>query len=253
MVPENPLTRDDTITIYNESSQELETYNVHSGELIAHGRDIIGKDDLQPTAELLEAIENMVREGKSLPKIAELPSMPSIHVIYRWKRRFPAFNKGIKEAREDRADWHMEQAEEQINEAFDKDSVNVAKFKFDSYLKLAERGNQRDYLPKTKSEEDGKGNVQIVVNTGIKRDEDFIEVKNGQEEKETSQNSLEEESGHGGSYTSVKINELEDQTDAGDSQTEHPKRNPREGLSSNLDEDPEKVQEAEEKLEKGEF
>jgi len=158
-----------TYTILDPLTRKLVTYDVHTGEVIAKEGALVPKSNFQYTLELGAGICALVREGKTLKTISELPNMPSLHLIYAWRNHYPDFKKGLEEAKQDRADYFHDKAAEAVEEVAEKEDVPVGKFKFDSYLKLAEKGNPREYGQKTQIEGQ-QGALQIVLHTGIVRE-----------------------------------------------------------------------------------
>lgn len=170
------------ITILNPKTKKLETFDQRTGELIVKEGD--GALTLHYTTELGDAIANLVREGYTLKKIAEIEGMPPLHYIYSWRSGHPDFAKKMKDARKDRATWFHDEAVEVLKESatIEKDEVAREKFRFDSFLKLAERGAPEEYGAKPAGAIGG-GAMTIVINTGINR-EQVIEVTGDEDGKE---------------------------------------------------------------------
>lgn len=174
----------ETITVYNQATHKMEVLDLHTGEVLME--DGIPSESLQfmPTTKTFEAICALIREGSSLEKVAEMRGFPSIHVMYGWKRKFKEFKKLILEAREDRADFFMEKAEHEVDAALTAEDARIAKVKFDAYTNLAEKYNRREYAKPERTEAGNNGPVQIIVHTGIKRNDpvDYVEVSYEDEE-----------------------------------------------------------------------
>lgn len=161
-----------TITIRNKNSGVLETYNAHTGELIFE--EGVPKETRPVpvyTIQLGDAIANLVREGEHISKL-HTKGFPDAVVIHKWRRLYPEFDEKLKHAREDRALELRDKAEALIEACVDKDDVAIAKFKFDSYLRLAEKDNAREFGSQTKITGDSSAPLQIIVNTGIIRSSD---------------------------------------------------------------------------------
>lgn len=157
--------------ILNKRTKKLETFNIHTGELVAQ------EGELAPTTayslELAQAICNMVREGKTFLAISRTAGMPKLHQIYAWRQRHPDFAESLKQARKDRATYFHDKAVDVLEESdtIDKDEVSREKFRFDSFMKLAERGSPDEYAQQTKVHNTGAAPTMIVINTGIDRED----------------------------------------------------------------------------------
>lgn len=122
-----------------------------------------------------------IAEGQVLKDICAMPGMPSISIIYRWQRENQEFAAAIQEAREVRAESFADEIyklAQQASEGIEKDFVPGMKLATDAYKWLAEKNGKKSYGASKNAEGGGETNVQIVVNTGIVREDDnIIEVK----------------------------------------------------------------------------
>jgi len=170
----------------NQKTGRFETYHLHTGELLRVDGELLDKNVFAYTVELSDAIAGLVREGHTYKKISEMDGMPSIHTLYVWRDAYPDFKKKIDSARKDRADRYYERAVEVLEDPHinTKDDVPAAKFRFDGYMKLAEKGNPSEYGQQTKVIGDASAPLQIIVQTGILREqlEEPIIVENEHEE-----------------------------------------------------------------------
>lgn len=120
-------------------------------------------------------------EGHILKDICAMAGMPSISIIYRWIRENAEFAAAIQEAREVRAESFADEIYKIAQEAragADKDAIAGMKLATDSYKWLAEKNGKQSYGASKNAESKGETHVQIVVNTGIVREDDnIIEVK----------------------------------------------------------------------------
>lgn len=168
----------DTLTILNKTTKELETYNVHTGELVATSRSLVGSSQIVFDLGIAEHICMLIREGHTLRKISEMEGMPSYHVILSWRGQHPDFAKAMKTATSDRATVFHDKAVDVLEkeEYLDRDSLNNAKFKFDGFIRLAEKGNPNQYAAKpTTIVAGGSQSPTIIVNTGIRRTPQHVE------------------------------------------------------------------------------
>lgn len=166
----------EVMTLLNKKTGKLETFNIHTGELVAKEGENL------PThiysVEIADAICNLVREGRTYEEVSSMEGMPALHLIFKWRSTHPDFAKRLKDARRDRATLHHDKAVEVLKDSdtMDKDDVPVAKFRFDSYLKLAERGSPEEYGQSHKQAPgSGGAATMIVINTGISREPVTIE------------------------------------------------------------------------------
>jgi hypothetical protein len=165
------LEEKETMTLLNPKTKQLETFNIHTGEIVAREGENL------PThlysIEIADAICNLIREGKTYTMIAAMEAMPALHAIYRWKEVHPDFAKKLKAARKDRATYFHDKAVDILEESdkIDKDEVSRDKFRFDSFLKLAERGAPTEYGQQTQLALGSNAPTMIVINTGINRED----------------------------------------------------------------------------------
>lgn len=161
----------ETMTLLNKQTGKLETFNIHTGELVTTEGDNL--PTLMYSIQMAEAICNLVREGKTYEQIAQEPGMPGMHLIYRWRNHYPEFAVKLKEARKDRATLHHDRAIAILEEAgtIEKEDVPREKFRFDGYMKLAERGSPDEFGPQTKVSHENAAPTVIMINTGIDRDQ----------------------------------------------------------------------------------
>lgn len=162
-----------TITLYNQVTHQYEVWNPFTGQLVsASASDAITDEHLKGfTLEKAQAISALVREGNSFPQIARMDGMPSLQILYYWKRHFPEFGNLVKEAREDRADLLVERyldlvdSEDEIDEA----RARVIKNKIDAWKWAAEKMAPKEYGGVKDREPSSP--TQINIYTGIVRDE----------------------------------------------------------------------------------
>lgn len=168
-----------TITILDKETRKLKTYDVHSGAIVATEGSLVPDSNFAYSVEIGSLICSMLREGQTIKQVGETAGMPNLHLIYAWKNFHPDFKLALKEAREDRADYFHDKAVDAVDEVAEKDDVPVGNFKFNSYMKLAEKNSPDRYGNKVQHSGAGGGALQIVVNTGIIRDkEQPITVEN---------------------------------------------------------------------------
>lgn len=166
------------MTVLDKKTGELRSYDTRTGEVISTDGVLVHKERFAYSLELCDAICGLVREGTTVTKIAEMPGMPNLHLIYAWMRYHPDFRKAIELARQDRAEHHMDKAAdvlegtEQNMKSLGRDELNARKFVFDSHLKMAEKNNPEKLMEKKNI----GAPLQIIINTGIIRDEDGVKT-----------------------------------------------------------------------------
>jgi len=171
-----------TVTVLDPITRKLVTYDIHTGEEIAKEGVLVPKSNYQYTVQLAAGICSLVEQGYTTLAISKMENMPNLSLINAWKRAHPDFRKALEEAAADRAEFYHDRAAEEVDKVEEKEDVYVGKFKFDSYMKLAEKNNPEKYGNQTKITGSG-GPLQIIVNTGIVRENrEPIKVENEYED-----------------------------------------------------------------------
>lgn len=160
-------------TVLDKSTGKLATYDIRTGELVSFGGSLVNREsEYLYSPELGEYICSLHMGGMKLSEIVKMEGMPSMGVLNRWRSAVKAFDGGIKLARQYRATMLLEKAEDAIEDAVDRDSTLIAKFKFDALSKLAEKLSPNEYGAQTKVVGDKNQPLQLIVNTGIIRGRD---------------------------------------------------------------------------------
>lgn len=154
-----------TFFAYNEN-KELVEICMETGQVIeAPNRD--SQHRYAYSLPVARMVCQKLREGMTLTAIGKLPGMPSLSVIYNWRRQFPDFDEAIKLSREYAAEHLMDEIKDIIDGVEEKDDVFLASFKTRELMKLAEKHNPEKYGTRTKVVGDKNAPLQIVVDTGI--------------------------------------------------------------------------------------
>lgn len=163
----------ETMTLLNKRTGELETFNIHTGEVVARSGELVANHIY--SLEIAEAIANLVREGLTYAKISKITKVP-LHLIYAWKDTHPDFRHRLNTARKDRGTYFHDKAVDVLedNDTLEREEVPGAKFKFDSYLKLAGISAPSEYAPQPKVASVAAP-ATIIINTGITREPIHIE------------------------------------------------------------------------------
>lgn len=172
-----------TVTVLDPLTRKLVTYDMHTGEEIAKEGCLVPKSNFQYTVELAAGICSLIERGYTPLAISKMEDLPNLSLINAWKRAHPDFRKAMDEAKVDRAEFFHDRAVAEVDLVEEKDDVVVGKFKFDSYMKLAEKNDPEKYGNQTKITGSG-GPLQIIVNTGIVRPDPII-VENTHEEQDS--------------------------------------------------------------------
>ena len=153
------------INVQNKETGQLQTFDMITGEEIYRDGRLLKDHQFIYTVEDGMIISSLVREGKTLKEIASLPDMPSLHLIYAWRRLQPDFAKSLAGAKADRAEYFRDKAVAILEDTDDASNLGVAKFKFDGYTKLAAQDNPAEFGQKR--EDGGSAPTQIIIQTGV--------------------------------------------------------------------------------------
>lgn len=154
---------------------EIEEVDTASGDVISVKKqyDLVSNytGKFKPTTGVILALGSLIRSGKTLKKIAEMPGMPPLDVLYLWKNNHEDFKKAVEDAEKDRADYFHDKLVDRVEEIqnLSKDEIPAMKLYVDTIKYLAEADNPDKYKPKPGNSEQGGGSVTIQVNTGIDR------------------------------------------------------------------------------------
>lgn len=133
-------------------------------------RKLQGKRFNFPYSPLLaDRICEMVTEGKTITDICALDNYPNYSQLCKWRREFPEFAAGLKQARQDRAEIMFDKAIKTVEQAgTDRDEINLAKARADIYKQAAKVYNPKDFGDKQQI--DAKIGISAVkIETGIRR------------------------------------------------------------------------------------
>lgn len=163
------MNRRDVMTVLNTQTKILETFNIHTGELVASSTQV--SQQWVYSLEIADAIINLVRQGKTYTSICTMEGFPPLHIFYQWRSIHPDFSKRLQDARADRANYFHDKAVDVLDsaEGITKDEVPGAKLRFDGYMKLAEKGSPSEFGNKIEHVGDGIAPKMIILNTGINR------------------------------------------------------------------------------------
>lgn len=125
-----------------------------------------------------DIIAQKIMEGETLTKICKRPGYPNYSTVSRWRAQHEEFDKLYNQAKIARAEAMHDKAMEELDdvESMTKDELAAAKLKIDTFKWSASVNDAKTFGNKKDDNQIGGGAIQIVVNTGIVRDSDIIEI-----------------------------------------------------------------------------
>lgn len=125
-----------------------------------------------------EIIVQMIMEGATLSSICRRPGYPPYSTVSRWRAQNEDFDKLYNQAKIARAEAMHDKAVEELDnvDCMTKDELAAAKLKIDTYKWSASVNDGKTFGNKRDDNQIGAAAIQIVVNTGIIRDSDIIEI-----------------------------------------------------------------------------
>jgi transposase-like protein len=177
---------EDDRSVYKLVNGALQVRDIETGELTGESgkwiRPIAVKEYSVP---LGDHVCELVRQGNTYNSITDKMGLGSTQTIYRWRNKHPDFEEHLKAARRDRADYYHDQVMEVAQrDIIERDEVSALKLRTDLYKWGAEKANPQEYGAQTKITGDVESPLQIIVDTGIKREEDngYIQGELAEEE-----------------------------------------------------------------------
>lgn len=151
--------------VWNQRIQKYDVIDLATGKMY----DPVNFDPSPINYSILMAdhICALVREGKTLTSICQMPDMPSIHRLYTWVHNNPELKEKLKEAKKDRADAYADLALEIALRTEDKNDVPAAKLKIETLKWAAEKANPETYGKKEESGVKGGPSINITLHTGV--------------------------------------------------------------------------------------
>lgn len=119
---------------------------------------------------VIDVICEEIANGGNLTDICKKPHMPTYSTLCRWRRKYPEIDPLLDLARRDRAEFLRDKALKEISGDLHPREVEGKRLKTDIYWKAAGVDDSR-YSPKAKVEANINMPTQIVVETGIRREE----------------------------------------------------------------------------------
>lgn len=178
--------RKDT-TIYTDADGNLVEVSLITGEVVAKAASLenLAINEVLPLSDkeinrkfkynttYANFICMKIAEGMSMKSICDLPGMPPVSTIARWKSENPAFVEWINQAKRMRAELVHDEIWDSRDEEISKEDVPGAKLVFDKKKFLAEVNDPETYGKKREGQ-GGETIVNITLDTGIRRSEPII-------------------------------------------------------------------------------
>tara|TARA_R100000781_G_scaffold42115_1_gene29011 strand:- start:4569 stop:5174 length:606 start_codon:yes stop_codon:yes gene_type:complete len=165
---------EDDQNIYQLVNGTLKVVDIDTGDTVGESGKWV-KPLIHPKYNIgiSEQICHLVRNGKTYAEVVEEIGLNSVQTIYYWRNHYPDFAEDLRLARRDRGDYYHDKVMSVANnESISKEEVPALKLKADLYKWGAEKANPQEYGNQTKITGDANAPLQIVVDTGIKREED---------------------------------------------------------------------------------
>lgn len=118
-----------------------------------------------------DAILEKIAEGRTVEAIGKIDGYPPAHVIRLWAIKNEEFRKSLGVAQKMRAGFFHDRAIETAQETYSKKMVGINKLKIETDKWAAEKGDPGQYGTVKTIVGDPDRPVKIVVDTGIRRDE----------------------------------------------------------------------------------
>lgn len=119
---------------------------------------------------LLDLVCQKLAEGENLTQICKTPGFPTYRALCAWRRKYPEVSVALNEAKRDRAEALRDKALNEAEGAVSRDPVTASALRVDTY-KWASGIDDPRYSPKAKVEATLNAPTQIVIHTGINREE----------------------------------------------------------------------------------
>lgn len=165
---------EDDQNIYSLTNGVLKVTDIETGDVVGEtGKWVRPLIHPKYTVPLSEQICHLVRTGKTYGEIVAEMGLNSVRTIYYWRNHYPDFAEDLRIAKRDRGDYYHDKVMSVAgNENISKEEVPALKLKADLYKWGAEKANPQEYGAQTKITGDVNAPLQIMVDTGIKREED---------------------------------------------------------------------------------
>ena len=172
---------EDDRSVYKLVNGALQVRDIETGEVTGEsGQWVRPVSIITYNIPMADQVCELVRQGRTYAQIVERMGLGSVQTIYRWRNKHPDFEENLKAARRDRADYYHDQVMKVADGDIVKEEVAAMKLKTDIWKWGAEKANPQEYGNQTKITGDSNAPLQIMVDTGIKREEDGDEYIDGE-------------------------------------------------------------------------
>lgn len=136
---------------------------------------VLGTRSIPYSQAFAEVLCSRIAGGTSgLKKFSEEPGMPSYAVLCKWRRENKEFDEMLTKAYEDQADYRAEKIMDEIeNTSADSDDIALAGLKLKAVQWTAQVNRPSKYSPRMKHSGDPLSPLQVVIETGIRREDDI--------------------------------------------------------------------------------
>ena len=177
--------KEDTFFERDEEGRILEI-SMSTGEVVNQSKNSMDLLKSDPEASVRihkytqgfgEVICALIAKGETFTSIVELPGMPKAHVLARWRAQETEFNDALVYAKKMRAEHFHDMivkdltSDDTDENKLDKDEIAARKLKMDRLKWLSSVNDPDTYGTKTKVSGDSSAPLQIIVSTGINREE----------------------------------------------------------------------------------
>lgn len=166
------------IVVRNETTGELELIDLLTGQILSNNANPLPMTPYSFSYEKAIYICQLVKEGKTMKEISDMPDMPPEQVISHWQRTDRMFAEELKIARRERAEFYHDQAmtiAKTAAKGVHKDDVPALSLAAKVYQWGAEKAKPESYGNKVTHEGSVEKPILMrVINTGISRKPDVI-------------------------------------------------------------------------------
>jgi len=152
-----------TDIINNISKGVIEACNSYEGKIYLYSED------------MKNIIYALMCEGNSLTKISQMPGMPTMSTIARWRHEYHEFESLIRRAKKVRAELYADLIHDSLTDMREIDSRQVSgeRLWFDKVKYLAEKNDPDTYGSRQMLVGDRTAPVSFLIDTGVRDADDY--------------------------------------------------------------------------------
>lgn len=170
---------EDSVIRVNEKG-ELISIDLFSGDVtVLQDLKNAAKEKWEYSIPLADVVCELVRQGKTYTEIANMKGMPSANTVLNWRHKYPDFAEKIRRAKVDRAELYFDRAYERAQDAGQahKDDVPGIKAELEHLRWMMEKTDPEQFGSRTKVVGDPSAPLQIIVDTGIRRENPPLDIE----------------------------------------------------------------------------